>query len=322
MVSRWLPGLPGACQFTENFVNFPATRECRIKGEKSWSANTWNISLDYQMDADTLIYLTTRKGYKSGGFARNSNLVERATYNPEFVRDIEFGIKSDAHLGRMPVRTNVAFFNSDITEPADWLRSRQSADRCLLHLYQQRRQGAGQRGMELEVTVLPTDRLELSGSLSYTDPKYKEYMAPNAATRTFVDLSDVPFGGNYAVPKWQGSLAATYKLPLDANGEVRLTGDLTFRSRAPIDNAKYFAQTGGVFGPQLVDPGRGLLNLRADWESFMGNKPLTLSMFINNVTDRVYKDGGTQVVGMFSAHYAAPRMAGLELSYKFGQGNH
>src|SRR5207245_890362 len=130
-------------------------------------------------------------------------------------------------------------------------------------------------------------------------------------------LSGVPYGGNYAVAKWQGALAATYRIPLEANGELSLTGDFTFRSRAPTDNLKYYAASGGVFNPQMEDPGRGLLNLRADWDHFLGHKPLTLSAFVNNVTDRVYKDGGTQVNGIFSAHYAAPRMYGFELAYKF-----
>jgi iron complex outermembrane receptor protein len=313
-------GLPGTCQFTENFVNFPATRECRIKGEKTWSANTWNLSLDYQMDADTLIYLTTRKGYKSGGFARNSNLVERATYNPEFVRDIEFGIKSDAHWGAMPVRTNFAIYNSDVTN----LQVGNAVGNPVTGVFFTYTNNAGKaqvNGFELEMTLLPTDRLELNGSLSYTKPKYKEYMAPNNATRSFVDFSGVPFGGNQAVPKWQGALAASYRIPTEANGEIRITGDFTFRSRAPTDNAKYYAQTGGVFNPQMEDAGRGLLNLRADWKEFLGNKPITASVFINNVSDRVYKDGGTQAIGLMSAHYAAPRMFGVEVSYTFGKGS-
>ena len=313
-------GLPGTCQFTENFVNFPATRECRVKGEKTWSANTWNLSLDYQMDADTLIYLTTRKGYKSGGFARNSNLVERATYNPEFVRDIEFGIKSDAHWGSMPVRTNVAIYNSEVTD----LQVGNAVGNPVTGVFFTYTNNAGKaqvNGLELEMTMLPTDRLELNASLSLTKPKYKEYMAPNNATRTFVDFSSVPFGGNYAVPKWQGALAASYRIPTEANGEIRLTGDFTFRSRAPTDNAKYYAQTGGVFNPQMLDSGRGLLNLRADWSNFLGNKPLTASVYVNNVGDRVYKDGGTQAIGLMSVHYAAPRMYGFEVSYAFGKGS-
>ena len=310
-------GLPGACQFQLNFVALPNSA-CRVNGEESWLATTWSASVDYQMDPDTLFYATTRKGYKSGGFARNSNLVERSTFNPEFVRDIEIGVKSDMHWGEMPVRMNAAFYESKVTDLQIGVAIPNPTTGAFF-TYTNNAGKAEVKGAEFELTMKPTRNLELIGFLGYTSPKYLTYMAPNAATRTFVDLSGVPFGGNQAVPKWQGGVAANYRIPMESKGELMLTGDLTLRSRTPTDNAKWFAQTGGVFNPQTEEAGRGILNLRADWERFLGN-PVTLSMFVNNATDLVYKDGGTQVIGIFSAHYAPPRMVGFELTYKFGEG--
>jgi outer membrane receptor protein involved in Fe transport len=66
-------------------------------------------------------------------------------------------------------------------------------------------------------------------------------------------------------------------------------------------------------------PGQAILNLRADWEHFLGN-PVTLSAFVNNANNKLYTDGSVTVVGIYGVHYAAPRMFGLQLTYKFGEG--
>lgn len=313
-------GLPDACQFRD-VSNVPLPdNACQLSGERSWAATTWNVSLEYQMDKETLLYVAMRKGYKSGGFSRNAAFASRLTFDPEFVKDIELGAKSDMHWGTMPIRLNAALYKSDITDMQLNVAELLPGTTSTFVSFTNNAGKAQVTGAEFEATFLPTGNLELTGFLGYTNPKYLTYFDPAGGTGgTRVDLSDVPFGIKYAVPKWQAGLNASYKYSFEERGTLILSADWTLRSRASIDNVKWFALKGTAFSPQMPDPGHGLLNLRADWERFLGN-PVLLSLFINNATDKVYKDGGTQVLGIFSSHYAPPRMFGVELAYKFGEG--
>ena len=161
--------------------------------------------------------------------------------------------------------------------------------------------------------------LDLSAFVSYVYGKYDEYIS-KANPTTEVDLSDVPFGGIYAVPRWQGGVAATYRVPLREDlGALSLSIDAGFRSRSPTDNAKYLALHPVGFQVQVEEPGRGVANARIDWRHPMGS-PVDVALFVTNLTDRVYQEAGTIAAGVGVAHYAAPRIWGVELRYDFGQG--
>ena len=110
-------GIPGPCQFLEtpDGPRLPDD-DCHVDGSENWNEVTWNTSLEYQTNDDTMVYGTVRRGYKAGGFARNSNLVTRATYEPEIVTDYELGVKADMNWGAMPVRANVAFYYTQIDD--------------------------------------------------------------------------------------------------------------------------------------------------------------------------------------------------------------
>src|SRR5262249_25011510 len=94
--------------------------DCFVAAAARHSGSSYAFGLDYQLNTATLLYLTTRQGYKSGGF----NIVAASigatsspffTYRPEKVRDVELGIKSDWAWRGVKGRTNVAFFNSWLT---------------------------------------------------------------------------------------------------------------------------------------------------------------------------------------------------------------
>lgn len=117
-------------------------------------------------------------------------------------------------------------------------------------------------GAEFEMTVRPTDRLTLGGGFSYTDPQYDDdsILASVAVTSVGsvvgqrINLKDVPFGGVQMPTKWQGDLNDQCLIPMDSNGELRLGGDLIFRSKKPADNAKWFATFGGNCALQAPVP--------------------------------------------------------------------
>jgi iron complex outermembrane receptor protein len=71
----------------------------------------------------------------------------------------------------------------------------------------------------------------------------------------------------------------------------------------------------------LYLPATDLLNLNANWDDVLGS-PIDLLAFVTNVTNEliVVTNGGEyQSLGYESQQYAAPRMWGLRVRYKFGE---
>lgn len=297
---------------------------CTMHGERKSDAITWNMSLQYQATQDTMYYATLSKGYKSGGFSPLINVPSRFAFDPEYVRNLEFGVKSDWALAGMPVRTNAALFYDKYTQ------QQLQISQVVNGLFANFTDNVGKStlyGGELELTLLPTDRIEINAFLAYIKAKYNQYESKanlgGGLTGT-VDFSDVPYGGSNPLAKWQGGLSAAYKMPLDnGKGTVKFSGDLTWRGRSETNNdaaiASHPGGARGSFTPQILEPGRALLNLRVDWNRFLGN-PVDLGIYMTNVTDKVYIQGGSAVLGATTVHFAEPRMFGIELSYKFGEG--
>jgi iron complex outermembrane receptor protein len=64
-----------------------------------------------------------------------------------------------------------------------------------------------------------------------------------------------------------------------------------------------------------------IANLRFEWKRVYGSQ-VDLAVFVNNLTDKVYATGGISslvTVGLAQKYYAAPRTAGVQLSYRFGE---
>lgn len=279
--------------------------QCLLTGHRKWSANTWTVALDYQLADETLIYATTRKGYKAGGFFFRTVRANRFAYDPEFVRDYEVGIKSDWMLGGRPVRTNFALYRSDFTSqqvPVNDLVGTQFAG-YVSNVGKSKYQGA-----ELEVTWKPTRQLELSGFISYADAKYLSYTDPGTGADLTYQTTAQPL--NHV----NVGLSASYNLPLEGNrGTLDMRVDISGRSKVITNNIQPL-----VFS-EYPQAGYALVNLRADWRRPMGT-PVDLAFFASNLTKAEYTNGVANVNGWTNASVGAPRMFGVELSYKFGEG--
>lgn len=92
----------------------PAPAGCAVTKNPCFSEPTWNLSLDYRLTDDQLVYIATRHGYRSGGFpGRGQTALTTQPFDPETVDDLEIGYKVDTEIGGMPLRVNTALFYQD-----------------------------------------------------------------------------------------------------------------------------------------------------------------------------------------------------------------
>src|SRR6185437_14949811 len=91
--------------------------KCALASSGAFHAPTWTLGLDYQLEPGALLYVTGRRGYKSGGF--NLNTPEHSlfsSFQPEFVTDVEIGLKADWTIFGAKARTDIDAFHTDYTD--------------------------------------------------------------------------------------------------------------------------------------------------------------------------------------------------------------
>ena len=267
----------------------------------TFSAPTYNFSLDYRINPDVFVYAATRRGYKSGGFNATSPVASLAKFQPEYVTDYEIGIKADWRVAGMAGRTNLSLYTGDYT---DIQKSETvEVDGTLIGATLNAAKGTV-RGAEFETTVNPTSWLSLSAFYSYTDAFYKRFPSPQGDA-TASEFSNTP------------------KNKVGVSGEVKKSlsdgmGDLSFQANFYYQSHMYLWDL-NFNNPESRAPGYHLVNLRAEW-SHVGGKPLSIALFGTNVFNTGYIQQGNPlatVLGFNSVAYGDPRMFGAELRYEF-----
>jgi iron complex outermembrane receptor protein len=163
------------------------------------------------------------------------------------------------------------------------------------------------KGIEIDGDFAPLDWLRIGGSGAFTDAQY---------TSPKVDL----FGQTYLfnayadTPRFSGDLFAQVFLPMAPQwGTASLRGDIYAQT------IQYFSNTNFTNTPGTVLPSYALINMHADWNGIFATK-LSVSAFVNNLTDRRYYVGGFPsgtILGINTAVPGMPRMFGCMGTYRF-----
>jgi len=280
---------------------------CEFAGDVTYNVITYNLSLDYKLDADTLLYVTRRKGYRAGGW----NYVGGPTpdtfgpFAPEFVNDWEAGLKKDWHFGQAALRSNLAIYRSSLTDAQELLSPATNPN--LFEVVNAA--SATINGGQLELTLIPTKGVELSGFLSLIDAKFDSFV----------------FGGNNftsnsfaQTPRTQYLLRGKYDLPLkETIGTISVSADYTHQS-----HLFYTADAqGSAWGPASSQgqDGYGILDLRLGWTSIMQSN-FDAAFYVKNATATQYNTFGVMLytsLGYNIASIGQPRIFGLEATYHF-----
>ncbi len=341
-------GITRACTLTDTAGVLKPLASCDSNVDASFHKPTWTLAIDHDLWDGTLIYATTRSGYRSG--AINSTAINPAVTvaRPENVTDYEIGVKSDWSLWGVPVRTNIDGYFSDyhdiqtlVTLPNITVASTLSGGICNQAAFNANSctnvtndnvtlnaKTAHIFGAEWDVTLLPLPGLAVNASGSYLDARYTDftynpppgYLLPTGAT----NLSGTPF----PLPAWQTNETVSYATGLKDMGLARID-DLTF-------TAHYYWQSRYLADMRSFDPSQrtaayGLLDLRADVTNIAG-RGLDFGVYMTNVANTAacmpeYNGvlnsapnssfGIANTSGVLQCIPLPPRMTGLTLGYKF-----
>jgi iron complex outermembrane receptor protein len=263
------------------------------------------------------------------------------------VLDYEIGVKSDWAVFNMPIRANLALYetsyhNIQVQQQVpnvtlatavgggQCTQTQFNAGNCVGFLNENITLNAAAakiQGVEWDVTVLPTDWLTLNAAGSYIDPRYTDftfivppgYLQPSSGT----NLSGTPI----PVPAWQTNETATINFGTDLGGLP--LGDMLFTAHY-YWQSRYLADL-RAFNPLQRTFAYGLLNFRLEFTD-IGHTKADLAVFMNNAANTQaclpeYNGvlnsapngtfGSPNTSGVLQCIPLAPRMTGVTLGYKF-----
>ena len=286
---------------------------------------TYRVNLDWNLNDDVLLYLSTTTGYRSGGY----NLVffsATPTYKPEEITAYELGYK--LHLLNGTLQLNGSFYlydyesvhtvASEVTTPlipgdaAGTTTSVLAADSAEI------------RGIEVEALWLATDRWTFGGNFSYTPSEYTDdlfirdpssFRQPDSLFNTAEDaqnpvalLQNINGNQMLQVPELKYAFWGSYSMPFDNGSKLDILANYSW-----IDDVYYSPFESDFEKSESYDR----LDVRANWTSAQGN--WIVSAFANNVFDevgvlQVLREGESEHF-RHTAGTTVPRLFGLEVTY-------
>lgn len=241
--------------------------------EKTWNNLTYDVTPQYQVTDDVLVYFRYAHGVKSGGF--NTAATNRAALNvvePEQLDNFELGVKSSFFKKRLTVNASAFhYIYSDIQiNVVGPLPPTNTAVSYLQNVERGRVDGA-----ELEVDSLPVQNLHLGGSLGLLDTEFTKFRVlnggPDYSGNSFVRSPHVTLlvRGDYRIP-----------LPVAGTPSLVLASDLRYVSRQVHFTTN---QDDPLLGTQPFT----ILNARVSFVT--EDEKLVISGYANNVLDEMYR---------------------------------
>lgn len=270
-----------------------------------FSAFSWTLAADYAIDDETKAYVTGRRGYKSGGF--NSGGFGLG-FAPEFLTDVEIGVKHAGTLLGMPASLNADAYYG-------WYNNIQKNDftffispEAIIPIVVTYNAGhATIKGFELSSTLKPAELLDLSFFYAYTDASYGVF-------NTFFIPGSHKGDPFVYTPRHKLGATGRFWIPVDPDwGKPSFSATVYYQSRV------WFSDVADV-EPDSNQPGYALVNLRLDWNAICGSN-LDAAVFVDNVGNQLYKVGANPLEHLTlttSSMFGPPRMFGLELRYHIG----
>jgi iron complex outermembrane recepter protein len=272
---------------TDTTLYFPP-----VLNQRSFDNLSFKAGIEYSPSDNILTYLSFSQGYKSGGWTTRATvpILAAPEFDEEKANTYEAGFKGEFFDRRL--QTNIAAF---FTQYKD----------LQVTIYQgispvtENAAASEIKGFEFEFQSLPTDNLEILGSVGFTDAEYTELIGETQLQPGFLFQN---------TPRWSSSLTGIYSVSTSNGGRVSLQGDWTYRStiaNSPRNTPELIADPVHLFSAVIKydDP----------------NDRYTVSFGGRNLSDERFIVAGQNQdgIGYVGGTYNRPREWYLSLGYRF-----
>jgi iron complex outermembrane receptor protein len=199
----------------------------------------------------------------------------------------------------MPVNLNLAVYHQTVEDP----------QRTVYLQITSQTGNVGEaevKGLEVDITLQPTDWLQIGGAYAYTDAEFTDPQG-DVIGYTF------DFGPYADAPK------NTYSVFFRAEQDIAGIGLLSFRGDFYHSDKTYFSNLNDTIGPGTELDSYELLNFHLALDEIAGSQ-FSVTAYLRNATDEEYERGGLPLAGVTATNatiIGEPRTYGLELTYRF-----
>ncbi|WP_164847344.1 TonB-dependent receptor [Sphingobium algorifonticola] len=257
-----------------------------------------NISLDYQVTDDALLYASVARGFKSGGF--NGGVVfnprQLDPYDSETLTSYELGLKSDLFGKRL--RFNLSgFYYAYQDLQLFTLVNNNNVPTSILD-------NAGRArvyGVEAELTARPVTGLTIGASLGLLATKLTEFITTGG-----VDFTDNKLPG---APSMTANVSVAYSIPVTGSHALTLRADSSYRGSSfyTVANLERLRQKSRILSNARIEFGP---DSNTGWQ---------IALYARNIFRKKY-EVAIQDFSDFGFDYVVPgdpRTYGAELLFKF-----
>ncbi|MCR9193647.1 MAG: TonB-dependent receptor [Hyphomonas sp.] len=290
---------------------------------------TPRVSLSYKPNENLNLYATYAQGFKAGGFDPRARAdldplgLSQEGFGPEFVDSYEIGAKGSFFDNALNL--NAAIFFAEYTDQQITVQSGADSDNDGVNdtfVSSVFNAGASEyTGFELEGTWFINDLFTLSGNLGIIDAEITEILSAGTNIANQFETQNTP--------ELQGQVSLNYTNDLGQNGELSITGALSYRDEYflfNVANPGFDAGTNVLFpngGPALDPDAYTLADLSIVWTS--PSEKYRLGLHGRNLTDEEYRVAAYNFVtpsqlgvdSAYSAFYGAPSTVTASLSVDF-----
>ncbi|MCW1383805.1 TonB-dependent receptor [Novosphingobium sp. KCTC 2891] len=230
-----------------NILFLTGSNAISFRGKTSFDSWLPRASVRFKVSPDLNVYASAAKGSKPGGFNTGQVRDDLRPFGQETIWTYEIGAKGSAMNGALSFEagayysdwsnvqvTTICYGSASVFGPEAQCPS--SSAVSLNYIINAKK--ARVKGFELSATAKPTDWFTLTGSYTYTDSKFTDFVArdvfpaPAGTTRQF--------GGNRVplIPKHSLVTTAKVDVPLNdaLDGFVEMTGKYRSARYARFDN--------------------------------------------------------------------------------------
>lgn len=284
---------------------------------KTWNRLTWDVTPQFRISDDALLYGGFARGFRSGTFQASATAAAQFDPDgiaPEDLYSYEAGLKTSWFGGKLTA--NLAAFYYDYKKIQVLVQGVPvSAGGTTIFTARLINAKGWSKGVELDVAARPIAGLRIAGSVGLLDTNYTDDFIPNNPNTGLL------FGkGNQftRAPHFTGNIDAEYSFPV-GGWDIAIGSDWSYRT------SQYFTVNAQETDPAANDYLVSRYQQQAGYA--LGNARLSLSapgdrlefqLFVRNLTDRRYKilTFGTQQ-GARLTTYGDPRTWGASVSAKF-----
>jgi len=290
---------PGGCVTLSAVTSLPLGG--RVFDTLSEDNFSWRASLNYKPAANTLVYLTASKGFKSGSYPLVPGVFDNQFIpaTQESVLAYEVGLKTAFADQRVRLNSALYYYNYNDKQVRGFVDVGFPFGNvpAIVNVPKSRAWG-----FEAELTAILAEGLQVSGAVNYIDTEVTEdFSIPDPLG----DISNINGGAFPFAPEWQFGGDIEYRFPVSHALDAFIGVSPSYRT-----------STIAAFGtnPILDVDGYALLDLRAGIESTEG--AWRLEAFGRNVTDQYYWTQVTREIDAITRTAGMPATYGVRISYR------